>query len=97
MIKLNCLTHQDLYIKYTLQVELSWVHLRSVKETKVQLHRQYVPKYAVSVKKVYDECQGLHPCCILIVIVFHPSYNFFHKGCVFCSRFLFISLLCAEF
>jgi hypothetical protein len=92
VIKLDCLTLKDLYIKYTLQVELSWVHLRSVKETKVQLHRQYVPKYAVSVKKVYDECQGLHPCYILVIVF--TLFKKFHKIMCFASGLSYLSTLC---
>ena len=41
VIKLDCLTPKDLYIKYTLQVELSWVHLFKISERNKGTIRQY--------------------------------------------------------
>ena len=48
---------------------------------------------AVSIKKVYDECQGLHPCYIL-VIVFAPFLKNYHKGMCFAPGYFYLSTLC---
>ena len=89
MIKLDCLTPQELYIKYTLQVKLSWVHLRSVKETKVQLDSTKVcSKFMTNVKV----------CTLLIsLLLFFPLFqkDIYIKVC-FLLEDSFISLLCAE-
>ena len=91
MIKPDCLTPQDLYIKYMYTPSGAQLGTFKISERNKGTIRQYQRMQQV-LKQVYHECQGLHPCYILVIVF--TLFKKFHKIMCFASGLSYLSTLC---